>query len=105
MVDAEKKDNADHLEHPGEGQAQLANLGNQEEHELGKFESLKKYPKASFWCIYAVWCVLVLAFENQAGGSILSIPEFRKDFGHEFEGSYVLDTKWQSAFNGAPIAS
>ncbi|KAL0933855.1 Maltose permease MAL31-like protein 2 [Colletotrichum truncatum] len=103
-VDTEKND-SDHLEHPHEAQAQLANLGNQEEHELGKWESLRKYPKASFWCVYAVWCVLVLSFENQAGGSILSIPEFRKDFGHFYNGDYVLDTKWQSAFNGAPVAS
>ncbi|WYZ35893.1 hypothetical protein EsH8_X_000540 [Colletotrichum jinshuiense] len=105
MVDLEKKDNADHLEHPHEAQAQLANLGNQEEHDLGKWESFRKYPKASFWCVYAVWCVLVLSFENQAGGSILSIPEFRKDFGHFYGGDYVLDAKWQSAFNGAPVAS
>ncbi|KAF6809570.1 Maltose permease MAL31-like protein 2 [Colletotrichum sojae] len=100
-----QKSDADHLEHPGEAQAQLANLGNQEEHDLGKWESFRKYPKASFWCIYAVWCVLVLSFENQAGGSILSIPEFRKDFGHFYNGDYVLDAKWQSAFNGAPVAS
>ncbi|GKT51167.1 maltose permease MAL31 [Colletotrichum spaethianum] len=105
MSDVEKKDNATHLEHPQEAQAQLATLGNQEEHEVGKIESFRKYPKASFWCIYAVWCVLVLSFENQAGGSILSIPEFRKDFGHLYEGDYVLDAKWQSAFNGAPVAS
>ncbi|KAH0420497.1 hypothetical protein CcaCcLH18_13989 [Colletotrichum camelliae] len=100
-----EKNNTDHLEHPNEARAQLANLGNAEEHELGKLESLRKYPKASFWCVYAVWCVLVLSFENQAGGSILSIPEFRKDFGHFYDGDYVLDTKWQSAFNGAPVAS
>ncbi|KAF9880507.1 hypothetical protein CkaCkLH20_02461 [Colletotrichum karsti] len=100
-----EKNNADHLEHPNEARAQLANLGNAEEHDLGKWESFRKYPKASFWCIYAVWCVLVLSFENQAGGSILSIPEFRKDFGHFYNGEYVLDTKWQGAFNGAPVAS
>ncbi|KAL3293602.1 mfs hexose transporter [Colletotrichum asianum] len=100
-----EKNNTDHLEHPNEARAQLANLGNAEEHELGKWESLRKYPKASFWCVYAVWCVLVLSFENQAGGSILSIPEFRKDFVRFYDGDYVLDTKWQSAFNGAPVAS
>ncbi|TDZ30401.1 Maltose permease MAL31 [Colletotrichum spinosum] len=104
MGDTEKNDAA-HLEHPAEARAQLANLGNQEEHDLGKWESFRKYPKASFWCVYAVWCVLVLSSENQAGGSILSIPEFRKDFGHFYNGDYVLDAKWQSAFNGAPVAS
>ncbi|PMD66354.1 uncharacterized protein K444DRAFT_698014 [Hyaloscypha bicolor E] len=33
------------------------------------------------------------SFENQAGGSVLWIPQSRKDFG------------WQSAFSGAPVAS
>ncbi|EON95830.1 putative mfs hexose transporter protein [Phaeoacremonium minimum UCRPA7] len=36
---------------------------------------------------------------------VLSIPEFRKDFGREYAGNYVLDADWQSAFSGGPIAS
>jgi MFS transporter, SP family, general alpha glucoside:H+ symporter len=100
-MDPEKK-NVSHLE---DTERELAYLANQEQHELGKIESLKRYPWASLWCIYAVWCVLLVSFENQASGNILSIPEFRKDFGSVFEGDYVLPTKWQSAFSGAPVAS
>lgn len=90
---------------PGVEKDQLAALGNQEEHEFTKWQSLKRYPSACFWCIYAVWCVLLVSFENQAAGSILSIPEFRKDFGSEYDGDYVLPADWQSAFSGAPIAT
>lgn len=57
-----------------------------------------------------VWVVLLVSFENQAAGNVIGIPEFRKDFGYKFTGpdgevSYVLDAKWQSAFQGAPVAS
>lgn len=84
---------------------QLGHIANQEDHELTKWQSLQKYPWTFFWCVYAVWCILLVSFENQASGNVTGIPEFRKDFGHYFEGSWVLDAKWQSAFAGGPVAS
>ncbi|ETS78020.1 hypothetical protein PFICI_10082 [Pestalotiopsis fici W106-1] len=78
---------------------------NQEEHELSAIGAIRKQPKVFAWCLYALFTCLLVSFENQASGMVLSIPEFRKDFGHAYEGSYVLDTKWQSAFSGAPLAS
>ncbi|RDW89937.1 uncharacterized protein DSM5745_01712 [Aspergillus mulundensis] len=84
---------------------QLGYLADSEDHSLSKWASLKKYPWTFFWCIYAVWCILLVSFENQAAGTVISIPQFRQDFGSYFEGSYVLDSKWQSAFSGGPVAS
>lgn len=84
---------------------QLANLANAEDHQQGKWQSIRRNPRAFFWCMYAVWTVLLVSFENQASGNILGIPEFRKDFGSYFDGNWVLSTKWQSAFSGAPVAS
>lgn len=84
---------------------QLSHIANQEDHALNKWQSLKKHPWTFAWCAYAVWCVLLVSFENQASGNVTGIPEFRKDFGHYFEGSWVLEAKWQSAFAGAPVAS
>lgn len=78
---------------------------NQEEHELSAIGAIRKQPKVFCWCLYALFTCLLVSFENQASGMVLSIPEFRKDFGHEYQGSYVLDTVWQSAFYGAPLAS
>ncbi|KAI6379171.1 hypothetical protein MCOR25_002047 [Pyricularia grisea] len=86
-------------------QAQLAGLANQQEHDLGKWASLKKYPISCLWCAYAVWLVLLVSFENQAAGNILGIPRFREDFGAPFNGDFVIPANWQSAFSGAPIAS
>lgn len=90
---------------PNETEERLGHLANQEDHELRKWESFKRFPWACFWCIYAVWCVLLVSFENQASGNVLGIPEFRKDFGYYYDGNYVLSAAWQSAFSGAPIAS
>lgn len=89
---------------------ELGYLAYQEDHEVGKFASIRKYPWACLWSVYAVWLVLLASFENQAAGIVIGIPEFRKDFGHPFTGadgstSYVVDAKWQSAFQGAPVAS
>lgn len=49
-----------------------------------------------------VWVLILTGYENQTGGMVISIPQFRKDFGFEFGGSYVLDAKWQSAISGGP---
>ncbi|KAH5039375.1 hypothetical protein HBI70_111610 [Parastagonospora nodorum] len=95
--------------HPAQT-SELGHLANQEDHEVGKLASFRKYPFACAWSVYMVWVVLLVSFENQAAGNIIGIPEFRKDFGHEFTApdgttSYVIDAKWQSAFQGAPVAS
>lgn len=90
--------------------SELGHLANQEDHEVGKLASFRKYPWACAWSIYMVWVVLLVSFENQAAGNVIGIPEFRKDFGHQFTAndgtvSYVIDAQWQSAFQGAPVAS
>ncbi|KAJ0424435.1 general substrate transporter [Aspergillus carlsbadensis] len=66
-------------------------------HERGNgyLPSFVRYPGACTWCVYAIWCITLLSFDVQAAGAVVGIPEFRKDFGYE----------WQSAFGGAPIAT
>ena len=102
-MDAEKSAHLAHEEHIRE--EALGHLANQEDHETGKLQAIKRNPWAFAWCLYAVWTVLLVSFENQASGNILGIPEFRKDFGAYYNGNYVLSAKWQSAFSGAPVAS
>jgi MFS family permease len=50
------------------------------------------------------WIMIVVGFDNQAGGSVLSVPEFRKQFGLIFDGQYILSARWQSAIQGGPTA-
>ncbi|CAG7982801.1 unnamed protein product [Penicillium salamii] len=102
-----EKPSTDLVEHADEkiDDQQLSHIANQDDHELSKWQSVKKYPWIFAWCIYAVWCVLLVSFENQASGNVTGIPQFREDFGHFYEGSWVLEAKWQSAFSGGPVAS
>ena len=86
-------------------QEQSARLVDQEDRESSKLQAIRRNPWAFAWCLYAVWTVLLVSYENQASGIVISIPEFRKDFGSEFDGNYVLSAKWQAAFSGAPVAA
>ncbi|EQB55952.1 hypothetical protein CGLO_04056 [Colletotrichum gloeosporioides Cg-14] len=102
--EAEKVDShAKHVEVTAD--SQLAHAADHEDHETGILKSFIRYPWASAWCVYACWTIILLSFDTQAASSVVGIPEFRKDFGYEYKGQYVLHAVWQSAFNGAPVAS
>ncbi|KXH38287.1 maltose permease MAL31 [Colletotrichum salicis] len=94
---------AKHLEVSADSQLALA--ADFEDHEMGIWKSFVRYPWACAWCVYACWTIILLSFDVQAAGAVVGIPEFRKDFGYEFNGDYVLPAIWQSAFSGAPIAT
>lgn len=105
MEKGDIKEASPQYEESAEQVEQLGHLANAEDHGLSKLQAIRRHPWAFAWCMYAVWTVLLVSFENQASGNILGIPEFRKDFGYFYQGNWVLSTKWQSAFSGAPIAS
>ncbi|KAG9688539.1 MFS hexose transporter, partial [Aureobasidium melanogenum] len=67
------------------------------------FQVINKHPRELSWCIYAIFVLLLSSFDNQAGGVVLSIPQFRKDFGSPYDGGYVLSAAWQSAYSGGPV--
>ncbi|RFU78605.1 maltose permease [Trichoderma arundinaceum] len=101
-MDSEKQTSVTHQE-PAE--SELVNQANKEEHTISKRQAIKQNPQAFFWCLFAVWSVLLVSFDNQASGIVLGIPQFRRDFGYLYNGQYVLHANWQSAFTGAPLAS
>lgn len=67
--------------------------------------AVQRHPRELLWCVYAIFVLVLGSFDNQAGGVVLSIPQFRKDFGSPFAGNYVLPAEWQSAYSGAPVLS
>jgi len=103
-MDTEKTTHSFSQHEEGFHTADLAHLATQEDHEESKWQSIRNNPWAFAWCMFAVWVTLLVSYENQAAGTVLGIPQFRKDFGHYYEGNYVIDAKWQSAFSGAPTA-
>ncbi|CDK26249.1 unnamed protein product [Kuraishia capsulata CBS 1993] len=81
-----------------------------EDNTLTNWQTIKKYPYAVYCCFVVIWMFVLCSFENQAGGIVVSIPEFRKNFGHPYTTStgeigYVIEASWQSAFSGVPIAA
>jgi hypothetical protein len=58
--------------------ALAGHVANQEEHEQTAMQAIKAHPWAFFWCIFAIWVLVSTSFENQAGSSILGIPQFRE---------------------------
>lgn len=107
MSHLDEKDIATHHESGCETaeDKQLGHLANAEDHGVSKWQAIKQNPWACIWTTFAIWMVLLVSYENQASGNILGIPQFRKDFGQEHDGEYVLQANWQSAFTAAPIGS
>ncbi|KAH9223011.1 putative maltose permease [Leptodontidium sp. 2 PMI_412] len=97
-----EKGNTHYLENVDE---QAAHIANQDDHDITAIQALRKNPTTVLWCAYAIWILVLNSFENQAAGSALGIPQFRKDFGYAFGGDYVLPADWQGAFSGGPVAS
>ncbi|EFX05667.1 maltose permease [Grosmannia clavigera kw1407] len=107
MSDKDKDEHVGSVEHVHDAatEADLGRIAESQEHQLNMLQAIRKQPLVFAWAFFANVTCLLVSFENQAGGTVLSIPEFRKDFGYAFEGSYVLETKWQSAFYGGGIAA
>ncbi|KAJ9650159.1 hypothetical protein H2198_010521 [Neophaeococcomyces mojaviensis] len=104
-MDIEKNQARAETVHVEEEIADTAHLAQREDHDTSKWQSITGNPKAFGWCCFAVLVTLLVSYENQAAGTVLSIPQFRKDFGYFYQGSYVIDAKWQAAFSGAPTAA
>ncbi|KAJ4299914.1 hypothetical protein N0V90_005161 [Kalmusia sp. IMI 367209] len=80
----------------------LGHLANAEDHEVGKLASFPQVPLGMR--------LEHLCRVGRIAGNVISIPEFRKDFGRAYvdadgNTAYVLDAQWQAAFQGAPVAS
>lgn len=77
----------------------------QQEHNRGYLETLRKDPWLLFWIGVMLWTLIVRGFENQSSGSVISIPDFKKRFGRLEDGEYFIETEWQSALSGGSNAA
>ncbi|KAI9147290.1 Major facilitator-type transporter ecdC [Paramyrothecium foliicola] len=67
---------------------------------LTKLEAIKESRWSLAWCMYMCFLCVTWGFEGTAGSIVVSIVQFRKDFGSPYEGDYVLDASWQLGFQG-----
>lgn len=42
-------------------------------------------------------------FDGLAGNAVVSIAEFREDYGQFYEGEYIIDANWQLGFQAATL--
>jgi SP family general alpha glucoside:H+ symporter-like MFS transporter len=73
-IPIEIKEHAPSTTGSGDKFVQLGREANEDDHNVGKMESFRIYPWACGWCVYAVWVVLLVSFENQAAGNVIGIP-------------------------------
>ncbi|KAF8430640.1 general substrate transporter [Boletus edulis BED1] len=55
--------------------------------------------RAIMWCLFMCIGALLWGYDAQVGGGLLSVPQFRMDFGYVSGGQPILPASWQSAFN------
>ena len=73
------------------------------ERSMPRMQAFKEHWKAIIWCLYMFYTCIMFGFDSLAGGVVVSIPEFRKDFGEPFAGDYVVDANWQLGFQAATL--
>lgn len=53
--------------------------------------------------MYMFFVCIMWGFDGLAGGVVVSIAQFRKDFGTPYAGDYVVDANWQLGFLAATL--
>ena len=84
--------------------AEKARDATKTEHNLTVREAFRLYLPAVGWSFLFSLGVIVAGFDPQLVGTLIAIPTFQKDFGQPYQGGYIVQAKWQSAFNlGVPV--
>ncbi|WYZ39048.1 hypothetical protein EsH8_III_000962 [Colletotrichum jinshuiense] len=88
---------------PGAADAALAEAI-RAEHNLTFSQAVKLYPAAIGWSAFVSIGVIMLAFDPQLLGNLYATPQFQRDFGYEYQGSYIISAAWQTGLSmGNPV--
>lgn len=78
--------------------AEDAQRATEEEHQIGFFEGVRRYPKACAWSMVVSLCIIMDGYDTALIGSLFAFPAFQKKFGHPVgNGKYQLHANWQIA--------
>ncbi|KAJ5190911.1 uncharacterized protein N7498_009896 [Penicillium cinerascens] len=80
--------------------------GENREHEMGLWETVKSHPWACLWA-FTIALLLITANASQVmesfdlflNGNFVALPAFRRTYGVKVDGSYTIPTRWQSALS------
>lgn len=85
--------------------AKTAHYTDYVETHMSQWEAIRKFPFATCCVLGMIFVLVCTSFESMAGGIVVAIAAFRRDFGElQPDGSYVIIAKWQSAISGVPLA-
>ncbi|RKF66782.1 General alpha-glucoside permease [Golovinomyces cichoracearum] len=82
---------------------QLARNFNEAQSKENWKEALKCNPKALMWCCYVLFTCVMWGYDGLASNIVLSIPQFRKDYGKPFEDQYIIAPIWQLILAGGTL--
>lgn len=86
------------------GQTTTTALAIQAEHDLTFTQAIRLYPAAIGWSVFVSLGVIMLAFDPQLIGNLYATPQFCRDFGYLYEGSYIISAPWQTGLSmGNPV--
>ncbi|KAL4744841.1 hypothetical protein BDW72DRAFT_208690 [Aspergillus terricola var. indicus] len=69
------------------------------EHQQTVLQVFCGHPVLIWWAFFFSVSAIRWGFDAQVNGALLSIPAFRRDFGEQFDGDFVVPAPWLSAFN------
>ncbi|KAI1000344.1 hypothetical protein K3495_g7851 [Podosphaera aphanis] len=66
-------------------------------------EAIRNNPKALLWCCYSLFTCVMWGYDGLASNIILSIPQFRQDYGKPFGDQYTIAPIWQLGLAGGSL--
>ena len=93
-----------YMEHASElgsiaARAEQVEVASAEEHNQTIRNALSNNKRVVWWCFFFALSSIGWGFDAQVNGAMISVPQFRQNFGYIYHGEPVLSASWQSAFN------
>ncbi|CAK7205136.1 hypothetical protein SEUCBS139899_007901 [Sporothrix eucalyptigena] len=88
---------------PANDMSTLAKIFDDREVAQGWASAFWNNPKAIAWSCYMLFTVVSWGYDGLCSGIVISLPQFREDYGTYYEGEYVIPAKWQLAFTAASL--
>ncbi|KAJ4178842.1 hypothetical protein NW767_014770 [Fusarium falciforme] len=71
------------------------------QHSLTKIQAIKENKWPLVWCMYMFFLCITWGYDGLAGAIVISIAQFRRDYGTPYNGDWVIDANWQLGFQAA----
>lgn len=105
MASTEKA--AMHLDYPPkphmQEDIQLAKQAAEDEHTLGFWEAIQRYPTAAMWSVLVSTAIIMEGYDIVLLSSFYAQPSFKQRYGdyHAATDSYEVSASWQNGLNNA----